>query len=508
MATDQDKSDSPSSKRIMKTADSVFHELTRSMCPECKDIINGEIHLTDGKVVLRKRCPRGCNDGKKWEVLISPDAEGYLDQQRYNKPGTIPLEFSTEIDEGCPYDCGLCPDHKQHACLVLIEVNTACDLACPTCFANAGPGFNITMDECEIMLDTFVRTEAEPEAVQFSGGEPTLHPQLFDFMKLAKAKGVRHVMVNTNGLRIARDPEWAAEFASLDPTVYFQFDGLRDSTYEILRGEPLLEQKLKVLDKLAEFDLNTILVAAIERDVNEDEIPAIIKFGLEHPAVRAVMFQPVMHAGRHLEFDPMNRVTIPEVIERIDAGMDGVFVKSDFVPVPCCHPSCQSVTFSYIDEEGQVVPLPRIVDVDEYLDYITNRTFPDLTGEIRDALEGLWSSSATPGGNKLADDFCAACADLGLFNGESKEIAKRIFSISIKDFQDPYTFDIKKLMKCCVEIATPDGRLIPFCAYNNVGYREDVKEELMKQRARDRISKINASALVNGNASVSDEAKE
>ena len=265
-----------------------------------------------------------------------------------------------------------------------------------------------------------------------------------------------------------------------------------------LRGEPLLEEKLKVLDRLAEFDLNTILVAAIERDVNEDEIPAIIKFAIEHPAVRAVMFQPVMHTGRHLEFDPMNRVTIPEVVERIDAGMDGVFVKSDFVPVPCCHPSCQSVTFSYIDEDGGVVPLPRIVDVDEYLDYITNRTFPDLSGEVRDALEGLWSSSATPGGNKLADDFCAACADLGLFNGESREIAKRIFSISIKDFQDPYTFDIKKLMKCYVEIATPDGRLIPFCAYNNVGYREEVKEEMMKLRARERFARIDAAALKKG----------
>jgi len=145
-----------------------------------------------------------------------------------------------------------------------------------------------------------------------------------------------------------------------------------------------------------------------------------------------------------------------------------------------------------------VVTLPRIVDVDEYLDYITNRTFPDLSGEVRDALEGLWSSSATPGGNKLADDFCAACADLGLFNGESREIAKRIFSISIKDFQDPYTFDIKKLMKCYVEIATPDGRLIPFCAYNNVGYREEVKEEMMKLRARERFARIDAAALKKG----------
>lgn len=143
------------------------------------------------------------------------------------------------LKDGCPYDCGLCPEHKQHACLVLIEVNTACNLACPTCFANAGPGYNITMEECERMLDTFVRTEGEAEVVQFSGGEPTLHPQLFDMIRMAREKGVKHVMVNTNGLRIVRGPEWATRFAEFRPTIYFQFDGLDDATYVRLRGEPL-----------------------------------------------------------------------------------------------------------------------------------------------------------------------------------------------------------------------------------------------------------------------------
>ena len=480
--------------RKMKTADSVFYELTRSMCPECKDIINAEIHLKDGKVIMRKRCLKGCNGGKMWEVLISPDAEGYVNSLKYNKPGTIPLEFSTEIKDGCPFDCGLCPDHKQHACLVLIEVNTACNLACPTCFADAGPGYNITLDECETMLDTFVRTEAEPESVQFSGGEPTLHPQLFDMIRMARDKGVRHIMVNTNGLRIVRDPEWAVQFAALKPTIYFQFDGLRDETYVKLRGEPLLEEKLAVLDKLAEFGLNTILVAAIERGVNEDEVPAIVEFGIKHPAVRAVMFQPVTHTGRHLDFDPMDRVTIPEVIDRIDGGTGGKFVKSDFVPVPCCHPSCQSITYAYIDDDGTLTPLPRIVDVDEYLDYLTNRAMPGLTEDVKEALEALWSSSATPGSEKQSDSFCVACGDISLMGFKHTDIARHIFSISIKDFQDAYTFDIKKLMKCCVQIATPDGRLIPFCAYNNVGYREEVRDEMVKLRARERIQRIKATA--------------
>ena len=132
-------------------------------------------------------------------------------------------------------------------------------------------------------------------------------------------------------------------------------------------------------------------------------------------------------------------------------------------------------------------PLARLIDVDEYLDYITNRVWPDPEAEIRDALAGMWSSSAAPGSDTLGDNFvCATCnIDFSIPNN----MAKHVFAITIKDFQDPYTFDIKKLMKCCVEIATPDGRLIPFCAYNTVGYREDIKKELMMSRARERLEK-------------------
>jgi len=471
------------SARKRAVSDSIFYELTRSMCPKCKKLIDAEIHLKDGQVIMRKRC----DEHGRFEVLISPNADTYLDQLRYNKPGDIPLEFSTEIKDDCPYDCGLCPEHKQHACLVIIEANTGCNMACPTCFMDAGTGFNLRRNEVETMLDTFVRTEGDPEVVQFSGGEPTLHPELLDFIQMAQDKGIRHVMVNTNGRRLVEDPEWAEKFCALNPMVYLQFDGFEEETYVKMSGESLLDEKMAALDILAAHDVNTILTATIERDVNEHEMSAIVEFGLKHPAVRGVMFQPVFRTGRHLDYlDPMNRVTISEVIDRLDKGMNGKFVKSDFVPVPCFHPACQSISYAYV-EGDDVTPLARLVDVDEYLDYITNRVWPDPETEIREALAGMWSSSAAPGSDTLGDAFvCATCnIDFRIPNN----MAKHVFAITIKDFQDPYTFDIKKLMKCCVEIATPDGRLIPFCAYNTVGYREDIKAELMKSRARERLEK-------------------
>ncbi len=479
-----------------RTADSIFYELTRSICPECKQVIDAQIHLKDNKVFMRKRCKT-----HGWfEALISSDAEGYVNSLKYNRPGTIPLEYTTEVKDGCPYDCGLCPEHKQHTCLALIEVNTGCNLACPTCFANAGPGYNLTLEQVEFMLDQFVRTEGDPEVVQFSGGEPTLHPQLFDMIQMAKDKGIQHVMVNTNGLRLARDAEWAKRLGELDPLVYFQFDGLEEETYVKLRGEPLLKEKMAALDRLAELDLDTVLVAAIERGVNEHEVGRLVQFGIDHPAVRGVNFQPVTHTGRHLPFDPNNRVTIPEVIQGIQDQTEGPFVKSDFVPVPCCHPGCQSITYAYV-EDGQVTPLPRVLNVDDYLDYITNRTWPDTTlenvaarmwpdgtSEVKEALESLWSATAVPGTERVAEHFSCASCNIDLSVG-GHDLAKHIFVVSVKDFMDAYTFDIKKLMKCCVEIISPDGRLIPFCAYNNVGYREEIRETLKKERVRTRLQR-------------------
>ena len=452
--------------------DAIFYALTRSICPQCKRVIDAQVNLRDGRVYMRKRCPE-----HGWmEALLYDDAEAYVSSQKYNKPGTAPLGYSTEVKDGCPLDCGLCPEHKQHTCLALIEVNTVCNLSCPTCFANAGKGYNLTLQEAEGMLDRFVELEAQPEVVQFSGGEPTIHPQILEMLRAAKERSIPHVMLNTNGVRIARDDRFIEALAELRPSIFLQFDGLEDRTYQILRGEPLFETKLRALERLAEADLDVILVPAIERGVNEHEVGAIVRFGLEHPAVRGVNFQPVTHVGRHEEFDPMDRVTIPEVVRGIEAQTDGVFVKDDFVPVPCCFPTCSSVTYAYVDRDV-VTPLPRVLNVDDYLDYITNRTFPDLSMDVKRALEGLWSAAAVPGSTATAERFgCAGCDFLD--NVDVQKLKKHVFMVMVKAYMDAYTLDVKQLMKCCVGVLTPDGRMIPFCAYNTVGYREQVRTQL------------------------------
>jgi len=468
-----DPARSPADGVIRVDREEVFIEYTKSICPVCKTVLDAEVNIRDDKVFLRKRCP----DHGPFEALVYSDATMYLDALRFNKPGTYPLETQTEIVDGCPLDCGLCPDHKQHACVGLIEVNSECNLDCPICFADSGhqpDGFSLTRDQVQAGIDAFVAAEGEPEVLMFSGGEPTLHPEILDFIAMAQGAGCKYIVLNTNGIKLAQNPAFVRELAALNCGIYLQFDGFAEETHRQIRGRDLRELKQRALDNCAEAGLTVQLAAAIEKGLNDREMGEIVRFGIEHPAVKGVVFQPVTHAGRMIEYDPLDRMTNSDVIHGIAEQLPAWFRTDDFFPVPCCFPTCRSITYALVDGPD-VVPIPRLIDLGEHLDYVSNRVFPDI--DVRAALERLWSASAQPGTETTSEQLaCATCGiDLPL---ALRDLESKVFMIVIQDFQDPYTLNVKQLMKCCVEQITPDGRLIPFCAYNSVGYREEVREQL------------------------------
>jgi uncharacterized radical SAM superfamily Fe-S cluster-containing enzyme len=477
---------------VKRDRDEVFVEYTKSICPVCKVVVDAQVNIRDDKAYLRKRC----KEHGTFEALVYSDAQMYLESARFNKPGTIPLTFQTEVKEGCPSDCGLCPEHKQHACLGIIEVNTGCNLDCPICFANSGhqpDGYAITLAQCEAMLDVFVASEGEAEVVMFSGGEPTIHRHILEFIDAAQAHPIKSVNLNTNGLRLASDRRFVAELGRRNRpgravNIYLQFDGLDERTHRQIRGRDLRAIKRKALDHCADVGLTVTLVAAVEKGLNEHELGGIIEFGIAHPAVRSVSFQPVTHSGRHIEFDPLTRLTNSDIIHGIAAQRPQWFQTSDFFPVPCCFPTCRSITYLLTEgTPGQpdfgLVPIPRLLKVEDYLDYVSNRVVPDH--RVREALEKLWSASAFMGTDTTEEKLAAAAAALDCAEACGVNLPEAIanltdsaFMIVIQDFQDPYTLNVKQLMKCCVEEITPDGRLIPFCAYNSVGYREQVRAQM------------------------------
>ena len=438
--------------------------------------------LRDNKVYMRKRCP----DCGPFEALVYGDAQAYTSHGRYNKPGTIPLAFGGEVRDGCPHDCGLCPDHQQHTCLGIIEVNSACNMNCPLCFSDASPGFNLTLEEVEQMLDDYVRTEGNPEVVQFSGGEPTIHPQIIDFVRAAKARNIPFVMINTNGKRIAKDDRFLEQLNEVRPSLYFQFDGFESETYrdpsrraghsgrEAPRAGPAGANR-------PERHAGSRHRARRERA--RDRPDHRVSRSSIRPCVESISsrrFTPDVT----LRHDPMQRMTIPDILQLIETQTAGKFTASDFVPVPCCFPTCNSVTYAFIDGD-QVTPLPRIVNVHDYLDYITNRVMPDLSLEIKGALEGLWSSSSVAGSQKSADQLAFSCQACGIPESLTVgDIAQHMIMIMLQDFMDPWTFNQKNLMKCCKEFLLPGGKQIPFCAYNTIGYREQARSAAGSQGAR------------------------
>lgn len=448
----------------------IYHNFTNSLCSQCLKVIQAKIILQDNKVFMLKTCP----EHGAQRALISSDAAYYLSQSQYNKPGTLPRHFQTRVEQGCPLDCGLCTDHEQHTCLALIEITEACNLRCPTCFANSSVGRFYSLAEVERMLDTVVENEGYADVVQFSGGEPTIHPQLFEILEMAKRKRIKAMMINTNGIRIARDEEFVRQLSAFKGNfeVYLQFDGFRQSTHEELRGLDLRAIKLQAIANLTKYEIPINLTATIKHGLNDDEIGAIVKFAIGEKMVRGVTFQPVTNVGRHDTFNALHRTTVPDVIRAVAEQTEGMFQATDFVPLPC-HSDCISMTYAYV-KGNKVRPLPRYIDVKAYLDVIGNQInfrVEDMKGVVGSALMRLWSASMPLSTANALRDFscCLPVAPQALTQQEHGSVLyENMFRIVIIAFMDAWNFDVRAAKKCCVHHVLPDGKIMPFCAYNTL----------------------------------------
>jgi 7,8-dihydro-6-hydroxymethylpterin dimethyltransferase len=452
----------------------LFYELTNSICSQCLRKTEAKVIIEEGRVYLWKHCPR---HGRE-KVLISTDVDYYKRCREFLKPAEMPKVWNTPIRYGCPYDCGLCPDHEQHSCLTLVEVTDHCNLQCPICYAESSPKRTSWRSLAEIgrMLDAVVRNEGEPDIVQISGGEPTLHPQFFEILDMAKARPIRHLMVNTNGIRIAQDREFVRRLAEYMPgfEIYLQFDSLEKEALMELRGADLREIRRKAVEHLNEFNISTTLVVTLKKGVNDGEIGRVIQYGLEQPAVRGVTFQPIQAAGRTEAFDPSrDRLTLSEVRQRI-IEQSGVFAAEDIIPVPC-HPDCLAMGYA-LKLNGSVTPLTGLIDPQILLEGGRNTIVFEQDQSLKERIFHLFSTSHSPQSSALSLKSLLCCLpQVALPDAIGYE---NVFRVIIMQFLDPYNFDVRSVKKSCVHIVHPDGRIIPFDTYN-LFYR-DGREEVLK----------------------------
>ncbi len=459
----------------------LFYDVMVSICSTCYRKVEGKIVFQDNKVFALKRCPEHGNE----RVLLADDVDYYRRcREVFIKPPEMPLQFNTPVKWGCPYDCGLCADHQQHSCLSLIEVCDYCNLTCPICYAESGPSrmqFR-SLEHIERMLDAVVRNEGQPDVVQISGGEPTLHPDFFRVLDLAKQRPIRHLMVNTNGIRIAQEEDFAQRLADYLPDfeVYLQFDSFEREALMELRGADLRSVREKALEKLNRYGVSTTLVVTLKKGLNDGEMGRIIEYALQQPCVRGVTFQPIQAAGRLEHFDPAtDRLTLTEVRRKILEQSD-VFRPEDLIPVPC-HPDSLAMAYA-IKLGGKVVPLTGMIEPEVLINGGRNTIVYEQDEKIREGVFKLFATNHSPrsGAGTLRDLLCclprlAAPPELSYEN---------IFRVLIVQFIDAYSFDVRSVKKTCIHIVHPDGRLIPFDTYN-LFYRDGLEKTRLEPLRRE-----------------------
>lgn len=426
----------------------------KTLCPVCGGLVQNTETVEAGNVYVIRTCP----EHGTFRTLVSTDATYWTESLKYDRPGTRPLVWSSEVSKGCPDDCGLCPAHKQHTCVGIIEITGQCNLECNICFADAPSGEHLPLDQIKDMIDAYVSYETEPELLQLSGGEPTLHPDLIEIVSYAKRLGIQDVAVSTNGLRLL-EKDFAEELAKTDPVIYLQFDTFDPEISKKIRGRDLVEEKKLVVQVCNELGMTTVIVPTLIEGLNMNEIGELIKYALAQRKIFGVNFQPLANTGR-IGVSDVTAPTIPQILREIECQTDAELEVSDFRPIPCPHPHCTAIAYVLVDDD-EVTPLTDIVNVDEYIDYARDRTLVKESVLMDKAFTKLFSTRAVPGSETNLEAFCEAC---GMTIPEV--LGKSVKIVSIHSFMDRQTYQLERAQKCCIHLIQPDGKMIPFCNYN------------------------------------------
>jgi len=359
----------------------------------------------------------------------------------------------TRISDGCPFDCGLCPNHRQRTCTVLVEVTQDCNLHCPICFADSGK--KTAEPDIETLRRMFRRimTTTGGCNLQLSGGEPTVRDDLPEIVAAARDAGFSFIQLNTNGLRLAAEPPFAQRLKENGLTsVFLQFDSLTDTNWRLLRGRPLNQDKLKTIEVLSGLGIGIVLVATVVRGINEAEVWDLCRFGLaQQPAVRGVHFQPLSLFGRFPELPADSHITLPELMQQLVEQSGGQIHLSDFTPPGCEHALCSfSARYLNYGEER----LTRL-----------GASGCNCTPQPAEqgALQSINWTAQQWAGPATIQPIDAPKDDLDRFLARART---HTFSLSAMAFQDCWNIDLERLQGCCIHIATENGKLIPFCAYN------------------------------------------
>lgn len=429
--------------------------LTHSLCPVCLDRIPAKTVRRGDDVYLRKTCGKhGDFSAILWRG--KPDYASWLKKKEVRPPE----KSLTAVDKGCPFDCGLCPEHGQRICFAQFEITGRCNLRCPVCFADSGgaesrdPSMEEIVGQMKMIWDDFGKCN-----IQLSGGEPTMREDLPEIIRAARSLGYTFVQLNTNGIRLAEEPEFAYSLKKAGlSTVFLQFDGTRDEIYRRLRGRDLFAIKEKAIENCGRSRLGVVLVPTLAPGVNTGDIGAIVHYALRGmPAIRGIHFQPISYFGRYPS-PPRDedRITLPEVLAALERQTRGLVRVDNFTHADCEHSLC-SFHGDFIQlEEGKLIPYTSPKNG------CCGAGGPnrDVVRQAQDYIAHRWQMLDSAG--------CRANSEPAAGDEFDRLLAKALnnrLSITCMTFQDVENIDLERLKYCCVPVIR-GGKAIPFCAYN------------------------------------------
>ncbi len=496
-----------------------FIAYTTSICPYCLRLLPAIIFERDNKVYIRKVCP----EHGEIEELYFGDARTYHRFFKYEEEGVGVVPY-VKLKAPCPFNCGLCPMHKNHTALANLVVTNRCDLSCWYCFFYAekmGYVYEPSLEEIRKMIRQY-KKQGVSMAVQITGGEPTLREDLPEIIKMLKEEGVTHIQLNTHGITFARlwfekSPEAAVEYARVlreagVNTVYMSFDGVTPRANPKNHWEA--PYTLEVFRKAGMTSV--VLVPTVIKTINDQELGAIVKFAAKHiDVVRGVNFQPVSLTGRMKRDERRKyRVTIPDVLKWVEEQTDGQIPMDAWFPIPVAakfayfleavsgelkvcmgnHPACGSATYVFVERGAdglpkKFIPITEFFDVEGFIEYMDQKT-----QELRKDAESFGARF------RKTLRLASIVKDLPKFTIKEKiprdlNITKLLVNVFIKrnyealgelhyrllflgnmHFMDQYNYDVERVMRCNIHYLMPDGRIVPFCAYNvlNDLYRDYV----------------------------------
>jgi 7,8-dihydro-6-hydroxymethylpterin dimethyltransferase len=431
---------------------------TISLCPACLAHVPALVYEIGGQVLMRKICDaHGFSD-----AVVENDARYYnvsnKDRwgRRYASDAGLKFPLFGEVEPGRSM-CGeggfeFADQSANKTCTVLVEVTDACNLACAVCYSDAKGNRKLPLEAFKRHIGELAAEKKVLDSVQITGGEAILHPEFWEMVAfLHETPAVKKIYLPTNGIEFSKlEVAERLKAFSRKVMVLLQFDGAQAESNRQLRNANPSEVRQRVIENLAAVGIHMQLTMTITMGVNDQEIGWAIDTGMKHDHVKVVALQPVTYSGRYdLAQDPMNRLTLSDVIKRVVAQVQGGAREADFHPIPCSHPNCGWITL-YARRFGMKMNIARHIDLDRVMNQVANRTLLN-TGELRGA---------------IGSEDSGVLRRAGEWVGKQLIRSTDVFAIAIKPFMDRFNYDQDRISACCHHLLDTHGRAVSFCEYN------------------------------------------